>query len=243
MAQFGNIYTGKFRDIASTYLTPHHMYFAYDTKELYSFNPDQTPYKLFNQDNITREIRIPANELPTPYTKDDVLVYLNTTGIDKEDIETLVIEVVGGQYLGEGSYNTLVDWNSITNKPTTFAPSPHTHSYNDLTDKPDLTNPIDESEIKQIIRDFTVGGDGIDLVYDEVEDVLRFIITGEVQENVNIVIDINEEDLISKDDAGITYFLNNLNPPLLIEPQHNIYIHIVSSEAKQFDYPFDFKLG
>jgi len=32
--------------------------------------------------------------------------------------------------------NTSVDWNDITNKPTTFPPSPHTHSINDIFDFP-----------------------------------------------------------------------------------------------------------
>jgi len=242
MQQHGNIYTGKLRDMPK-YLTPLHMYYSYDSKTVYGFDEDHIPFKLFDQDNLTREIKVPASELPTPYTKDDVMEYLNSVGIEKEDIETLVIEVVGGDYLGEGTYNSLVDWVNIVNKPTTYPPSEHTHSYNDLTDKPDLSNVIDESQIKEIIKDFTVGGDGIDLIYDEVEDVLRFVITGDVQENINIVLDIQEENLISKDDAGITHFLNNMNPPLLIEPQHNIYINVVSSEAKQFDYPFDFKLA
>lgn len=244
MGQLGNTYTGLLRDIPTTYLGPHHLYWAHDSKELYSFSPEHIPFKVFDQDNETREIQILASDLPTPYTKDDVMAYLNTNGIEKTDIETLVIEIVGGaDYLGEGSYNTSVDWNSIINKPIAFPPVAHTHSYNDLTDKPDLTNPINQAEVKQIIRDFTVGGEGIDLVYDSELDVLRFVITGDVQDNINIIIDINEEDLISNDDVGITYFMNNLNPALLIEPQHNIYINVVSSVAKQFDYPFEFNLG
>lgn len=244
MQQQGNIFTGKFRDMPN-YLTRQLMYYSYDTKELYGFDEAKLPFNLFDQDNETRVIRIPSEELPEPYTKEDVKGYLNGKGINKDDIETLVIEVTGGELIGEGSYGTSIRWENITNKPIEFNPSPHTHDYDNLTNKPNLDSSrfLTEDQVKQIVTDFTVGGDNIEIIYDEVNDVLKFNVTSEIQENINIVIDIPQENLISSDRNGVEKFLNNLDPPLLIEPQHNIYINVVSSISTNFEYPFNVKLA
>lgn len=242
MAQHGNIYTGKLKDIASSYLTPHHMYFAYDTKELYSFNPDQTPYKLFDQDNEVRVIQIQVADLPLEYTKQDVLDYLNTIGFDKGDIDTIAVEIVGASDLGDGYPIT---WGFISDKPTFFPPTEHFHSWNDITDKPDLTQTLNVEEVEDIISSFLVQGDGIELIYDPVLDVIKFNVTGEMdQDNINIVVNVASEALSTVDDLGLATYLNNLNPPLLIEGTHNIYFKIDTDEGStQFDYIFDFNLA
>jgi hypothetical protein len=46
MAQLGNTYTGRFADLQKQRLSPHHLYYAYDTKQLYTFFEDGTPYLL-----------------------------------------------------------------------------------------------------------------------------------------------------------------------------------------------------
>jgi hypothetical protein len=45
MAQLGNTYTGRFIDIPD-HLTSNHLYYSWDSKELYGFNEDKTPYLL-----------------------------------------------------------------------------------------------------------------------------------------------------------------------------------------------------
>lgn len=46
MAQLGNTYTGRLADIQKQRLSPHHLYFAFDSKQLYTFYEDGTPYLL-----------------------------------------------------------------------------------------------------------------------------------------------------------------------------------------------------
>jgi hypothetical protein len=243
MAQLGNTYTGKFKDIPS-YLTQNHFYWSYDTKELYSFEPDHTPYLLFNQDNDLRTIHIASTELPVDYTKDDVLNYLNSIGIEKADIETLLVEIVGGDQIGD---QIPITWGFIADKPVTFPPSQHVHSYNDLTDLPDLSNigGRSDEEIEGIIQNFLVDGDGIQIVYDETEGVLRFNVDGDLhQENINIVVNIAREALDTADEDGLVTYLNTLNPPLLIDGTHNLYFNIADeNSSSQFDYNLDFNLN
>lgn len=244
MAQLGNTYTGLLKDIPK-YLGPHHMYWAHDKKELYSFEPDHTPFLVFENDNEIDVVQINVADLPVNFTKEDVADYINTMTLDKEGIDTIAVEIIGGDSVGD---HYPITWGFISNKPAFFPPEPHTHSYNDLTDVPDTLNGRTDEEIQQIIRNFLVEGSGINIVYDSTENVLRFVVsgtTGEIldQENINIVVNIAREALSSPDDIGLSEYLNNLNPPLLIEGTHNMYFKIADdSGSKQFDYSFDLNL-
>lgn len=243
MAQQGNTYTGKFIDIPE-YLTPNHFYWSYDTKELFSFEDDHTPFLLFEQDNDLRTIIIDAADLPLSYTKDDVLTHLNTLGIVKEEIETLLVEINGGDEIGN---QIPIPWGFIADKPVTFPPSLHYHSYNDLTDLPDLTNigGRSDTDIQGVIRNFLVEGSGVSIIYDDILNVLRFQVNGDLnQENINIVINIAREALDTPDEDGLTTYLNTLDPPLMIEGTHNLYFNIAdSSGSTQFDYNLNFNLA
>lgn len=248
MAQLGNTYTGKVKDIPTTYLGPNHFYWAFDSKELFSFENDHSPYLVFDQDNDLRNIKISISDLPELYTQEDILTHLNTLGVEKKDIETLIVEIDGGSDVGD---IFKLDWGFIANKPVTFPPSQHTHSYNDLTNLPDLSNLEDasrtEADIKNIIKNFLVEGDGIELVYDSTNDVLRFVVTGgdgtQDNENINIVVNISSEALNTVDETGLAYYLNNLNPPIMIEATHNLYFNIADEiSSSSFDNFLDLNL-
>ena len=76
---------------------------------------------VFNQDNEVRKISIAASSLPVNYTKADVVAHLNTLGITKTEIETLVVDIVGGD-------ETLtIGWSNVTGTPNTYPPSIHSH--------------------------------------------------------------------------------------------------------------------
>lgn len=48
---------------------------------------------------------------------------------------TMTVDIGSQRYV----IKPLVDWNEISNKPTTFAPSSHTHVISDITDLKDAT--------------------------------------------------------------------------------------------------------
>jgi hypothetical protein len=72
------------------------------------------------QDNEVKVINILSSDLPANYTKDDVVAHLNTLGLSKADIDTIVVNIDGDDTL-------TVDWGNISGKPATYPPSSHTH--------------------------------------------------------------------------------------------------------------------
>jgi len=103
MLQLGNTYTGKFSDIP-TYLTVNHLYYAYDTKELYTFNSDHTPYLLAPRSGDNEHIEeskivkveIPKNEL-TSIDRTGVLMWLNINGVVVNGGEIIAVTIVDNQ--------------------------------------------------------------------------------------------------------------------------------------------------
>ena len=81
---------------------------------------DTNSYVL-DQDNEVRKITISAGDLPVNYTKADIVAHLNTLGVTKTEIETIVVDIVGGD-------ETLtIGWGNVTGTPATYPPSNHDH--------------------------------------------------------------------------------------------------------------------
>lgn len=99
---------------------------------------------------------------------------------------------------------------------------------------------ITAEEVHTIIQNFLVSGEGVTLMYDP---ELNALVLSAVGENVNIVVDIPDDILSTPDEAGIVDYMNNLNPPLIILGEHNIYLNIESTASTEFDYEFDFELS
>jgi len=55
-----------------------------------------------------------------------------------------------------GGYTKPQTWSSLEGKPSTFPPSTHTHSYNDLTDKPTIPAAVPTSGRLTLVGNVTV---------------------------------------------------------------------------------------
>lgn len=114
------------------------------------------------------------------------MVYDNTTNeiCVKDNGGTLRRFSAGG-----GGGGGATDWASITGKPSTFAPSAHTHLWAEITDKPTTFAPSTHSHASTEITDFTeavqdvvgallVAGTNVTLNYNDAANTLTINASG-----------------------------------------------------------------
>jgi hypothetical protein len=85
-----------------------------------SHNHDGDYLPINGQDNEVTVININEADLPADYTKADVVAHLNTLGVSKDDIETIVVNI-------DDTTQFTIDWGSVTGKPSTYPAAPHNH--------------------------------------------------------------------------------------------------------------------
>ena len=113
--------------------------------------------------------------------------------------------------------SSATSWNALTGKPTTFDPSPHQHTISDITDFPDLSGYLTNSDIFTSI----LAGTTNDLKITNIGAIKQYVQEqiALVSINVDLELDVDSDEAIAN--SAVTTVVNQILSVIAVAPTYS----------------------
>lgn len=137
---------------------------------------------------------------------------------DSDNVEIYTVDSIT---VGAGGSGGTVDWSAITNKPTTFTPSPHNQSWTTITDKPtslagyNISDAYTKTEVDEVTNNLQTQIDASTSSIDDLTVRVENLETAVSAINTDITnleaADVNLQTQIDGNTSAISVIQSNLN--------------------------------